>query len=177
VKDTSSPKRLPPPLNATHLRALALHYVGRYATTRRKLADYLSRKIRERGWQDDRSADIAGLVESFSELGYVNDAQFAEARGRSFVRKGLGKRRLDDELRAAGIVDSDARNAHEHAEVSAFLSAENFARRKHVGPFARQSVEPDKRQKQLQAFLRAGHSYDIAKMFVFADPGDVIEDI
>ena len=30
------------------LRDLALHYVGRYATSRKKLSDYLRRKLRER---------------------------------------------------------------------------------------------------------------------------------
>ena len=29
---------------------MALAYVGRYATTRAKLASYLGRKLRERGW-------------------------------------------------------------------------------------------------------------------------------
>jgi regulatory protein len=89
-------------LNAESLRQLALHYVGKYATTQAKLAGYLTRKIRERGWDDERSADIAGLTAQFTSLGYINDAQFAEARSRSFVRRGFGGRRLNEDLRASG---------------------------------------------------------------------------
>ena len=41
--------RLARPLDAAALDRLALRYVERFATTRGKLADYLRRKMRERG--------------------------------------------------------------------------------------------------------------------------------
>ena len=169
-------KKPAPPLNAESLRQLALHYVGKYATTQSKLASYLSRKIRERGWDDERSADIGGLTEQFTSLGYINDAQFAEARSRSFVRRGFGGRRLNEDLRASGIGDADAIHAKAHMEDSIFTAAENFARRKRLGPFAQESAPPEKRHKQLNAFLRAGHSFELAKRFVYAEPGDEISD-
>jgi regulatory protein len=163
-------------LNAERLRGLALHYVGKYATTKGKLGMYLSRKIRERGWDDERQPDIAALVEEFAELDYVNDAQFAEARSRSFVRRGYGKRRLDEDLRAARISESDGQNASEHMAENAFAAAENFARRKRIGPFASDAAPPDKQQKQLQAFLRAGHGFDLARRFVGAQPGTDLQE-
>ena len=169
-------KKPAPPLNAESLRQLALHYVGKYATTQSKLASYLSRKIRERGWDDERSADISGLTEQFTSLGYINDAQFAEARSRSFVRRGFGVRRLNEDLRASGIGDADAIHAKAHMEDSIFTAAENFARRKRLGPFAQEEAPPEKRHKQLNAFLRAGHSFELAKRFVYAEPGDEISD-
>jgi regulatory protein len=149
-------KRKPPPLDQARLRALALHYAGRYATTRAKLATYLNRKIRERGWDDEVQADLESLVAEFADLGYVNDAGFAEARSRSFVRRGFGTRRL--------------------AQDGAWISAENFARRKRIGPFATEMASPEVKQKQLQAFLRAGHGWELAQRFVKAEPGDVIEE-
>lgn len=158
------------------MRQLALHYVGKYATTQAKLAGYLTRKIRERGWDGDRLADIAGLTEQFTTLGYINDAQFAEARSRSFVRRGFGERRLNEDLRASGIGDADAINAKAHMVESIFSAAENFARRKRCGPFAQDPAPPEKRQRQFNAFLRAGHSFDLAKRFVYAEPGEEISD-
>jgi len=168
----------PPPhaLNEDRMRALALHYVGKYATTRAKLAAYLNRKIRERGWDDKRPADIDGLVNNFSELGYINEAQFAEARSRTLVRRGYGKRRLEEDLRAAGIQDGDSNSARLNAESSEFMAAENFARRKRIGPFAQDVTSPEKRQKNLHAFLRAGHSFALARMFVNATPDDLISE-
>jgi regulatory protein len=167
-------KKPAPPLNAERMRQLALHYVGKYATTQAKLAGYLARKTRERGWDDERPADILALAEQFAALGYVNDAQFAEARSRSFVRRGFGQRRLNEDLRASGIGDADAIPAKAHMEESTFDAAENFARRKRLGPFAQEPAALEKRHKQLNAFLRAGHGFELAKRFVYADPGDEI---
>ncbi len=158
------------------LRNLALHYVAKYATTQAKLGTYLTRKISERGWDGERRTDIAALVTQFAELGYINDEQFAQARSRAFVRRGYGERRLNEDLRAGGISDSDAAPAKEHMAESMFVAAENFARRKRLGPFATEAAPPEKRQKQLHAFLRAGHGFEIAKRFVNAEPGDEILD-
>jgi regulatory protein len=175
VRNGSSAKKPAPPLNDERLRGLALHYVGKYATTQAKLGAYLARKIRERGWDGERRTDVATLVEQFAELGYINDAQFAEARSRAFVRRGYGERRLNEDLRASGIGENDAVPAKEHMAQSAFVAAENFARKKRLGPFASKPAPPEKRHKQLQAFLRAGHGFDLAKRFVNAEPGDVLE--
>ena len=172
MKNAHTPKKPPLPLDNARLRGLALHYVGKYATTRGKLTAYLVRRIRERGWSNDRPADIDALVSQFAELGYVNDAQFAEARSRSFVGRGYGKRRLDEDLRAAGITETDAAEAVGHMIESAFSAAQNFARRKRIGPFASDVAPPEKRQKQLQGFLRAGHDFGLARRFVQAEPGD-----
>jgi regulatory protein len=176
VRNATSPKKPAPPLNEARLRGLALHYVGKYATTRSKLATYLNRKIRERGWDGERSADLEAMVEQFAELGYVNDAQFAEARSRSFVSRGYGKRRLDEDLRHSGITEGDAAEANQHMTESAFIAAQNFARRKRIGPYANELASPEKQQKQLQGFLRAGHGFDVARRFVHAEPGAVLEE-
>lgn len=176
MKNGRSDKKPPPPLNDERLRGLALHYVGKYATTQAKLGAYLTRKIRERGWNGERRTDVAALVEQFAELGYINDAQFAEARSRSFVRRGYGERRLNEDLRSSGIGDADAAPAKEHMAESTFAAAENFARRKRLGPFASEPAPPEKRQKQLHAFMRAGHGFDLAKRFVYAEPSDVVEE-
>lgn len=176
MKKPRPDKKPPPPLNDERLRGLALHYVGKYATTQAKLTTYLARKIRERGWSNERPPEIDALVEQFADLGYINDAQFAESRSRSFVRRGYGERRLTEDLRASGIGDADAVPAKEHMAESSFAAAENFARRKRLGPFASEAASPEKRQKQLHAFLRAGHGFEVARRFVNAEPGGAIEE-
>ena len=80
--------------------------------------------------------DLETMVNDFAALGYVNDAGFAEARSRSFVRRGYGARRLAQDLSAAGIVENDSADAIKEAEEGAWKAAENFARRKRIGPFA-----------------------------------------
>lgn len=159
------------------MRDLALHYVGRYATTRAKLAAYLGRKLRERGWDGEKAPDIEGLVTDFAESGYIDDAAFAEARARSFVRRGYGERRLGQDLFASGIDADDSVEARETMADGAFEAALNFARRKRIGPFAMETASPELRQKQFAAFIRAGHGFELARRFVEAEPGaDLSED-
>ena len=82
------------PLNDTSLRDIALSYAGRYATTAAKLKHYLQRKLRERGWAGEDEPRVDEVVTRFVELGYIDDAQFAEARTRDLMRRGYGARRV-----------------------------------------------------------------------------------
>jgi regulatory protein len=176
VTRSTKPNRPPKPLNPAKLRDLALYYVGKYATSEAKLASYLTRKIRERGWVEEaQSADVEALVEDFAKLGYVDDAAFAASRARSLTQRGYGLRRVNEDLRAKGISEADGLEARTESENESWNSADRFARRKRIGPYGAEPAAPELRQKQLQAFLRAGHGFDIAKAFVRAAPGDVVE--
>jgi regulatory protein len=169
---TRSDKKARPPLGTEALERLALHYVGRYATTRSRLASYLSRKVRERGWEGD-PPDIAAISERLSELGYIDDRAFAEARGAAFQRRGYGERRLGQALKAAGIAEEDSESARAEARESALASALRFAKRKRIGPYAERAEDREARQKAFGALLRAGHPVDVARTVVNASPEDI----
>ena len=77
------PGRPRKPLNEEKLHELALFYVGRFATTRAKLSNYLNRKVRERGWEGDRPEEIERLVERLASSGLVDDALYALSKSRS----------------------------------------------------------------------------------------------
>lgn len=168
-------KKPPPPLTDAKLRDLALHYVGRFATTRAKLAAYLSRKIRERGWDDAQPPDLQALAEQFAELGYIDDASFAAMKGAALTRRGFGTRRVGEALRAAGVEEEDSAPALDDAAAERWASADAFARRKRLGPYAAAPVERDKRDKHIAAFLRAGHNYAMARRWIDAAPGEMPE--
>jgi regulatory protein len=169
---TRPDKKPRPPLDRESLERLALHYVGRYATTRAKLRSYLLRKVRERGWEGN-AADVEGLAERLAQLGYIDDRAFAEARGAAFQRRGYGERRLDQALKAAGIEEKDSEAARAEAREGALAAALRFAKRKRIGPYA--TTEPDReaRQKAFAAMLRAGHPFDVAKTVVNASTEDI----
>lgn len=162
-------------LNENSLQELALRYVTRYATTRHKLKSYLFRKLRERDWADDRPAEVDAMVERFVELGYVDDALFAKNKAASLANRGYGKRRVTQALYQAGISEGDDQQALALSEAKKWDAAQTYARKKSIGPYADQLADQDKSRKQLQAFLRAGHDFDIASRFVFARPGEEIE--
>ena len=122
--------RVPDPLDLPALNALALNYLGKYATTRHKLRIYLVRKLNERGWNGTESAPVDAVVERCAELGYVDDAGFAAARGAALLRRGFGEQRIAQALRAVGIDAETAAPTREAARDGAFEAALAFARRK-----------------------------------------------
>jgi len=161
-------------LDQEGLYRLAIRYVERYATSRKKLADYLQRKIHEREWQDEAPPAVEQLVERFVEQGYIDDALYAQSKAASLTRRGYGTRRVSHALYQAGISEADGREAFQNSEANKWVAADKFARKRKIGCYAERQQDADKCRKQLQAFLRAGHDFDLASRFVFARPGEEI---
>ena len=169
------PRTPRPPLDAEGLERLGLAYAGRYATTRARLAAYLARKVRERGWDGSGEPPVARLVERFAELGYVDDRAFAAARTGALLRRGYGERRVEQALRAAGIEDEDADPAREEARDGAWAAALRFAERKRLGPWAAEAPDRAGRERALGAMIRAGHGMAISRRLIDAAPGKIPE--
>jgi len=165
------PKKPRPPLDADKLNELMLAYVARFATSRARLASYLTRKVRERGWADGSEPPVAALVDKAARLGFVDDSAFALAKARSLTSRGYGERRVGQALHAAGIDDEDGEAARGHAREDAVEAALRFARRRRLGPFAAEAPRPAQREKQLAAMLRAGHGLRLAKAILALPPG------
>ncbi|MGA9582327.1 MAG: RecX family transcriptional regulator [Allosphingosinicella sp.] len=172
----SRPDRRPrPPLDAEGLERLGLFYAGRYATTRSRLAAYLRRKLRERGWSGAGDPPVERLVERFAELGYVDDRGFAAARSASLLRRGYGERRVQSALRGAGIAEEDSAGARDISEEEALAAAHRFARRRRLGPYAGTVPDRSARDKAAAAMLRAGHRLDLVRRVLAASPEDLPE--
>ena len=174
VHSRFKPRRPIPPLNESALQELALRYVGKYATTRAKLAAYLARKVRERGWEGGQP-DIATLAERLAGLGYVDDAAYALGKSRALSARGYGKRRLADQLRIAGVNEQDGSEANAHADAEAAESAIRFARRRRIGPFAVAPADPRQREKWIAAMIRGGHQPALARALAEMKPGAEID--
>ena len=162
------------PIDAARLDELALTYVARFATSAAKLERYLKRKLRERGWVGEREPDLAALVGRYVELGYVDDAAFARAKSGGLLRRGYGARRVGEALREAGIEEAIREEVRpgEGAERRAALA---MARKRGFGPFGRESIDRERRQKQMSAMLRAGHPLDSAREMVDAASEEAAE--
>lgn len=167
--------RSPKPLDAARLGDLALAYVARFATSRAKLMRYLTRKIRESEWvgDDDPMTSCEAVAARMERLGFVDDRQYAAMRGAAMTRRGLGARRVRAQLRVDGIAEDDAGDAMDNAALAAAHSALGFARRRRLGPYAAVVVaDPATREKQVAAFVRAGHAPGLARRILAIAPGD-----
>lgn len=171
VKPGRTERRPPPPLNVAALDRLALRYVERFATTRGRLTDYLKRKVRERGWEG-APPDPRAVAERMAELGYIDDRAYAEARATAMTRRGLGARRIAGAFRQAGIEEADAEAMAPVIAESAGAAALAFARRRRIGPWAREKPDRGAAEKQIAAMLRAGHRFDLVRRIVALAPGD-----
>ena len=167
-------KRTPPPLDAGSLERLALRYVERFATTQGKLADYLTRKIRERGW-DGVAADPRGLATRMADLGYVDDRAFAEAKAAALGRRGFGARRIGVALRQARVREEDTVELAPAIADRAVEAALTFARRKRIGPYGNGDTDRAVREKQFAAMLRAGHGFELSRRIIAAEPAEEVD--
>lgn len=160
-------KHKPRPLNAEKLGEIAVAYVARYATSSAKLAAYLQRKLRERGWDGEGEPDVEGLVARHVELGHIDDEIYARSRSEGLLRRGYGKRRIEEALHAAGI-DSGIREDIAPGKPALRQAALAMARKRRFGPFGAETPDRDRREKQIAAMLRAGHGFGAARALVGA---------
>jgi regulatory protein len=163
------------PLDEDKLNELMLAYVARFATSRAKLAGYLLRKLRERGWSGNTEPPIEAMVAKAGRLGFVDDAAFALSKARTLTARGYGERRVGQALHAAGIDDTDAERARGHAHDEGVESALHFARRRRLGPYAATAPTPEAREKALAAMIRAGHGFRLAKSILALPPGAKVD--
>lgn len=167
----AGPRKPRPPLDEGKLNELMLAYVAKFATSRARLAAYLVRKIRERGWNGQGEPPVEALVAKATRAGFVDDAAFALGKARSLTARGYGARRVGQALHAAGIDEADAGAARDHAREEAVEAALHFAKRRRFGPFAASAVEPKIKEKQLASMLRAGHGFRLARAILELPPG------
>lgn len=146
------------PYDAETLSRAALDYAARYATTRAKLAAYLRRKLKERGWTGEGDPGVDAIVARFADHGYVNDQAFADARAQALLRRGYGARRITASLRAAGVEADTADGLREEIDAGAEDAALRFARRRRIGPYADHVPDRDERRRWVAAMARAGHA-------------------
>lgn len=165
-------RRTRPPLTAAKLEEMALNYVGRFATSQAKLVTYLTRKVRERGWDAAAAPPIEDLAERFVRLGYIDDRAFALSKARSLTGRGYGQRRVQQALALAGIGEEEGADARGFAEEEAVAAALRFAQRRAIGPFAANLPDKAQRERALAAMIRAGHHFPIARAIVDLKPGE-----
>jgi regulatory protein len=176
IQECKQSRQAKKPLDATRLKDLALAYVARYATSGARLERYLKRKIREQGWADEsQEPEVARLVERFSALGYVDDAGFARGRSDSLLRRGYGARRIAETLGHDGI-DADIQAQLDPGEARLRHAVLALALRRRFGPFAAERPDRERREKQVAAMLRAGHSLDFARKIVDAPSPQAAQD-
>jgi regulatory protein len=167
----------PRPLDVSSLERLALRYVERFATTRGKLANYLHRKLRERGWDGDGEPPVEALVERFAALNYIDDLAYGQAKAAAMARRGLGARRVEMALREAGLDEADRQAAAPDDAEQAVTAAMALAKRRRIGPYAASVPDQVQRERQLGQMVRGGHDFGLSRRIVDCEPMSRFDEI
>jgi regulatory protein len=167
----------PKPLDDASLRALALFYVGRYATTQANLVRYLNRKLRERGWNGENPPAPDDIGQNFAELGYVDDRVVAESKTRGLKQKGLGAARIRQKLGEIGIGRDLAGEVAALQPDEAEALAMRLAQRRRIGPFSVRPPGEKDWQRWMGVMLRAGHDPGLARDTLRLSPEEALKKV
>lgn len=175
--DEGRRRKVSRPLEPARFEEMALAYVARFATSKAKLAAYLTRKLRERGWVEDGGPppDPAAVAERFVQLGYIDDGAYARMKSGGLQRRGYGGRRIAQALHAAGIGETHREQALPSPD-EAYRAALVMARKRRFGPWSAEVPDRARREKQVAAMLRAGHALDIVRNIVDAASEEAAEE-
>lgn len=171
----ATPRATPPPLEPTHatLREAAYAYLARNAASEAQVAALLKRKVgtwaraAERAGADahetalaaERAASvIPAVVAELFAAHVLDDATFAASRARKLHAAGKSRRVILMHLASKGVSSDLAHEAVPRDGSVELEAAVRLAKKRHLGPFARDETEPSRvaRQKQMGAMARAG---------------------
>lgn len=185
-------KKLPPkpPKKVTErwLHNAGLYYLQRFAASKEQFRKVMMRKIdRSCAYHKDQDREqcqdmLETLISRFEELALLDDRSYARGMVTSLRRRGLSRRALYARLQAKGLTSDQISQAltefeqNENELIGAFgerpdpefTAALRTARRKKIGPFAKNLTDNSNEEKikshnkALAVMARAGFSYDIA---------------
>jgi len=170
------PARPPPPPTAARLLGQARWYLDRYGATEATLRRWLSRRLtvaleHHPGTDpEEAKAWLEAAIDRMRELGFVDDARWAESRARVLRRRGASSAAVRSALRAKGVAAElvDETLVDDETPQPDLEAARTFARRSRIGPWRKAPVDADGRRKELARLARKGFGYDIARQVIDA---------
>lgn len=178
--------RRPTRLAIKDLDQIALDYLARFATTKKRVQEMLVRRIRKSAHfhGDDPApmlAAIPAVIEKLERNRFLDDEAFAGMKAASLTRRGTSRRQIGAKLSQLGINQEMHGNAmaglvEEFGDVEE-SAAIAYAQRRRLGRYRARHIAGEQRQVQakrdLAAMARAGFSFALAKRVL--DAADDIE--
>ena len=150
-------------------------YVDRYGGTEANLRRWLGRRLSVAAEHhptdpDDLKRWLDAALDRLRELGFVDDARWAESRAKTLRRRGASTAAVRSALRAKGVAAEVVDETLDADETPApdLDAARTFARRHRIGPWRKAPVDTDGRRRELARLARKGFTYDIARQVVDA---------
>ena len=167
-------------MKESDLHEAALAYLGKQAASAAQLKRVLERRVRRRKEDLEEAAPIIErIIERFRGNGLLDDVKYAVNKAASLSRSGRSRRAISAHLQQKGIAQETVRAS---LPTDDLVSAITFARKRRVGPFARDIDEGETRdeayarkRKALGAMARAGFSFDVCDRVLRMDLEEALE--
>lgn len=178
--------KTPRKMTQSRMANIALHYLERYSSSSKNLAQVLERRLiktsyahpdtdmaEARQWIDD-------LINRYIEVGLLDDGAYALAKTRSGLERGEAPRSVAMKLAQKGVAKEHVENALEELiddfPIPELQAALTLTRKKRMGPYrADEEKRKEMREKDLSHLARAGFSYDTAKTMIDAEDVNELE--
>jgi len=133
----------------------------RYLSYRPRSYTEVEKKLRDQGFGD---VIVRAVLSNLIRLGYIDDEKFADQWAQSRVRlRGLGRRRIEQELRAKGVDRETVRRALDDA-LTADLEIETASRAAERKLTTMRTLDRETRRRRLAGFLeRKGFSFAVIR--------------
>ncbi len=171
-----------------------MHHLERFASSSENLRRVLERRVlrsaRHHGTDPAEATPwIDALIERFRASGLLDDEAYAAGRAAALFRRGDSQRAIRAKLMAKGVAPDDIEQALDalRDEIDATRwdddpdgrdadpdrrAAENYVRRRRIGPHRPPEAREANRERDLAALARAGFGYDVARSVVDGDGED-----
>ena len=186
-KFSSSPQKRSEPkppkkITASYLQNSGLYYLQRFPASRAHFQFIMMRKInrsiKHHGDPsvEDAQAMLDKVTDTFTELGYLNDQQYAIGLSRSLFRKGISPKMIEHRLKQKGLEQDIIGEALGEIlpDNANMLAALQLLKRRRYGIFA---THPDKKEEQkiLGLLARSGFSYQTASRVMAIDMDEALD--
>jgi regulatory protein len=133
----------------------------RYLSYRPRSYAEVERKLRDQGFGD---VTVRTVLSNLIRLGYIDDEKFADQWAQGRVRlRGLGRRRIEQELRDKGVDRETARRALEDV-LTADLEIETAKKAVERKLTTMRTLDRETRRRRLAGFLeRKGFSFAVIR--------------
>jgi len=176
--------RKPKPLTEKRLEKLALLHIDRYATSIENLRNVLMRRVEKSARNQniekkDAEKWINEIITKLVNLRLLDDQAYAENRVRSLHRSGASQKKIMSILSNKGVSKIDTASAISLLENEycnrELMAANNYARRRRLGPYRLAENRKEKRDRDLASLARAGFKYNDAKSIIDALSVELLE--
>ena len=136
----------------------------RYLSYRPRSYSEVERKLRDKGFDD---VTVRIVLSNLIRLGYIDDEKFADQWAQSRIRlRGLGRRRIEQELRDKGVDRETARRALDDV-LTADLEIETARRAAERKLLTMRTLDRETKRRRLAGFLeRKGFSFAVIRQII-----------